>query len=129
MISNLAYPEWISVSCKKQYLRDVLCVMDERVKENYTNNLNKISRVRNKYCSVESIQRGKYCISIVWKHSKPSDLLYISSYLSVEMFFPILNTISVKIEPIFLLSKRCVHLLILRFYFNRSGCNSTSSCL
>ena len=75
LLSNLAEPEWISVSCTNRLLTDILCMTKRLDKSTFQHN--GIQHNLNKSCSIESLIWKNNCYLFLWYEFHPkNDLLH-----------------------------------------------------
>ncbi len=73
LITNLALPEWLAVSCDVPYLPDILCARKyEHKQQNFT-------QLSIKSCSQHQLKMGSSCYSIVWNNGTNTGICNCSS--------------------------------------------------
>ena len=68
LVSNLAYPQWVSVSCHQRILRHVVCVKERTQGNGTTTRITEVL-VPKLTCRNSTFLRNKTCYKLVWYNS------------------------------------------------------------
>ena len=104
LLSNLAEPEWIQISCTEKLLADVICT--NRTDVLHARNSNYELREINMVCPINAISKDPRCYLFLWKSiNEPTDLkLHCSLHntLSVQgINMPYFQFLFDAIQPLF----------------------------
>ena len=71
LLSNLAEPEWIQISCTEKLLVDVICIK-RTGKDNGTKRSNQLRG--NEICTINAISKDMRCFLILWSQGQSMDI-------------------------------------------------------
>ena len=66
LVSNLAEPDWISISCKRKILHWIICEVSNKIKITFNEENNTFNEDKIHYCSPVFIVFDSKCISFKW---------------------------------------------------------------